>query len=284
MSVANFIPKIWSARLLAHLDKKHVYATLVNRDYEGEIKNFGDTVKINQIGDITINDYEKGKDIADPEDLSGDQTILTLDQAKYFNFAIDDVDKSQVNPKLMDAAMQRAAYSMNDVTDKYLANLMYLAAVNNNGTNLGSDDSAVVPTKNDAYDYLVDLGTDLTEKDVPTEGRWVVVPAWYHGLLLKDSRFVGNGTDYNKALIEGGEVGVAAGFRVWLSNNVPNVSGAKYKIVAGTNAGASYAEQILETKAYTPEKRFADAVKGLHVYGGKVVQPKCLSVLTASKN
>lgn len=284
MSVANFIPKIWSARLLAHLDKKHVYAALVNRDYEGEIKNFGDTVKINQIGDITINDYEKGKDIADPEDLSGDQTTLTIDQAKYFNFAIDDIDKAQVNPKLMDAAMQRAAYSMNDVTDKYLANLMYLAAVNNNGTNLGSDDSAVVPTKNDAYDYLVDLGTDLTEKDVPTEGRWVVVPAWYHGLLLKDSRFVGNGTDYNKALIEGGEVGVAAGFRVWLSNNVPNVSGAKYKIVAGTNAGASYAEQILETKAYTPEKRFADAVKGLHVYGGKVVQPKCLSVLTASKN
>nr|WP_297935357.1 P22 phage major capsid protein family protein [uncultured Lachnoclostridium sp.] len=284
MSVANFIPTIWSARLLAHLDKKHVYAALVNRDYEGEIKNFGDTVKINQIGDITINDYEKGKDIADPEDLSGDQTIITIDQAKYFNFAIDDVDKAQVNPKLMDAAMQRAAYSMNDVTDKFLANLMYLAAVNNNGTNLGSDDSAVVPTKNDAYDYLVDLGTDLTEKDVPTEGRWVVVPAWYHGLLLKDSRFVGNGTDYNKALIEGGEVGVAAGFRVWLSNNVPNVSGGKYKIVAGTNAGASYAEQILETKAYTPEKRFADAVKGLHVYGGKVVQPKCLSVLTASKN
>lgn len=283
MSVANFIPTIWSARLLAHLDKKHVYAALVNRDYEGEIKNYGDTVKINQIGDITIKDYEKGRDIDTPEDLSGDQTILTIDQAKYFNFSIDDVDKAQVNPKLMDAAMQRSAYAMNDVTDKWLANLMYLAA-QNNGNNLGSDDSVVVPTKNDAYDYLVDLGTDLTEKDVPTEGRWVVVPAWYHGLLLKDNRFVGNGTDYNKALIEGGEVGVAAGFRVWLSNNVPNTDGAKYKVIAGTNAGGSYAEQILETKAYSPEKRFADAVKGLHVYGGKVVQPKCLSVLTASKN
>lgn len=283
MSVTNFIPTIWSARLLAHLDKKHVYAALVNRDYEGEIKNYGDTVKINQIGDITIQDYQKGKDIADPEDLSGDQTMLTIDQAKYFNFAIDDVDKAQVNPKLMDAAMQRAAYGMNDVTDLFLSNLMYLAA-QNNSTNLGSDTSAVVPTKNDAYDYLVDLSTDLTEKDVPTEGRWVVVPAWFHGLLLKDNRFVGNGTDYNKALIEGGEVGVAGGFRVWLSNNVPNTDGAKYKIIAGTNAGASYAEQILETKAYSPEKRFADAVKGLHVYGGKVVQPKCLSVLTASKS
>lgn len=283
MSVTNFIPTIWSARLLAHLDKKHVYAALVNRDYEGEIQNYGDTVKINQIGDITVKDYEKGKDIDVPEDLDGDQKILTIDQAKYFNFAIDDVDKAQVNPKLMDAAMQRAAYKMNDVTDLFLSNIMYLAA-QNNSTNLGSDTSAVIPTKSDAYDYLVDLGTDLTEKDVPTEGRWVVIPAWYHGLLLKDNRFVGNGTDYNKALIEGGEVGVAAGFKVWLSNNVPNTSGAKYKIIAGTNAGASYAEQILETKAYSPEKRFADAVKGLHVYGGKVVQPKCLSVLTASKS
>ena len=104
MSVANFIPTIWSARLLAHLDKAHVYAALVNRDYEGEIKNYGDTVKINQIGDVTIKDYTKGKDIDDPEELSGDQNTLTIDQAKYFNFSIDDVDAAQVNPKLMDAA------------------------------------------------------------------------------------------------------------------------------------------------------------------------------------
>ncbi len=282
MSVTNFVPTIWSARLLAHLDKKHVYAALVNRDYEGEIKNYGDTVKINQIGDVTIKNYTKGSDIEDPEDLSGSQSMLTIDQAKYFNFSIDDVDAAQVNPKLMDEAMKRAAYGMNDTTDTFLANMMYLAA-SNNGKNLGNDSTAVVPTKADAYDYLVDLSTDLTEKDVPTEGRWAVIPAWFHGLLLKDSRFVGNGTDYNKALIEGGEVGVAAGFRIFLSNNVPNTEGTKYKILGGTNAAGSYAEQILKTEAYRPEKRFSDAVKGLHVYGGKVVQPKCLSVLTANK-
>lgn len=282
MSVTNFVPTIWSARLLAHLDKKHVYAALVNRDYEGEIRNYGDTVKINQIGDVTIKNYTKGNDIEDPEDLSGSQTMLTIDQAKYFNFSIDDVDAAQVNPKLMDEAMKRAAYGMNDTTDTFLANMMYLAA-SNNGKNLGDDSTPVVPTKTDAYDYLVDLSTDLTEKDVPTEGRWAVIPAWFHGLLLKDSRFVGNGTDYNKALIEGGEVGVAAGFRIFLSNNVPNTEGTKYKILGGTNAAGSYAEQILKTEAYRPEKRFSDAVKGLHVYGGKVVQPKCLSVLTANK-
>lgn len=280
MSVFNFIPTIWSARLLSHLDKKHVYAALMNRDYEGEIKNFGDTVKINQIGDVEIKDYIKNKDIEAPEELSGDQLTLTIDQAKYFNFGIDDVDAAQVNPKLMDKAMMRAAYGMNDVTDKFAANLMVVGAAGS----IGSDENVIVPTKGTAYDYLVDLGTDLTERDVPTEGRWVVIPAWYHGLLLKDDRFVGNGTDFNKALLEGGKVGVGAGFHIFLSNNVPHTGGAKYKILAGTNEAGSYAEQILKTEAYRPEKRFSDAVKGLHVYGGKVLQPKCLSVLTASKS
>ena len=282
MSVAKFIPTIWSARLLAHLDKAHVYGKLVNRDYEGEIKNYGDTVKINQIGDVSIKDYTKGQDIDDPDELTGDDTELKIDQAKYFNFAVDDVDNAQTNPKLMDEAMQRAAYGMNDVTDGYIAGLMAVGAING-AEALGSDTTPLVPTKDTAYDMLVDLSTDLTGKSVPTQGRFVVVPAWFHGLLLKDQRFVGNGTDYNKALIEGGEVGVAAGFAVHLSNNVPNTEGAKYKIVAGTNAAATFAEQIIKTEAYRPEKRFSDAVKGLHVYGAKVTQGKALSVLTANR-
>ena len=281
MSVTNFIPTIWSARLLRHLDKKHVYANLLNRDYEGEIKNFGDTVKINQIGDVTIKNYQKSTDIEAPEELSGEQLMLTIDQAKYFNFGIDDVDAAQVNPKLMDKAMMRAAYGMNDVTDRFAASLLYVGA--DAGNTLGTDDSPIVPTATDAYDTLVDLSTILTEANVPMDGRWVVVPAWFHGLLLKDKRFVGNGTDYNKVILEGGEVGVASGFRVSLSNNVPNTTGTKYKIIAGTNEAGSYAEQILKTEAYRPEKRFSDAVKGLHVYGAKVLQPKCLAVLTANR-
>ena len=282
MAIATFIPTIWSARLLAHLDKAHVYANLVNRDYEGEIKNFGDKVKINQIGDITIRDYTKGTPIADPEAVDGSGQLLEIDQAKYFNFAIDDVDQAQTNPKLMDDAMQRAAYGMNDVTDGYLAGLMAVGA-ENNGSNLGNDTTPLVPTATTAYDMLVDLATDLTEKNVPMAGRFVVVPAFFHGLLLKDQRFVGNGTDYNKALIEGGEVGVAAGFAVNISNNVPNTTGTKYKIVAGTRQATSYAEQILKTEAYRPEKAFSDAVKGLHVYGAKVVNGRALSVLTVNK-
>lgn len=280
MSIQNFIPTLWSARLLGHLDKRHVYLNLLNRDYEGEIKNFGDTVKVNQIGNVTVKDYT-GEDIDAPEDITGEQQTLTIDQAKYFNIAVDNVDNAQTNPKLMDKAMERAAYSMNDVVDQFAANLL---AVNVHTDNMiGNDDSPVVPTKETAYDYLVDLNTKLTESNVPMEGRWVVIPAFYHGLLLKDPRFVGNGTDYNKAILEGGEVGSASGFTVYVSNNVPNADGTKYKIIAGTAEAGSYAEQILKTEAYSPEKRFADAVKGLHVYGAKVFQSKCIAVLTANK-
>ena len=281
MSIQNFIPTIWSARLLNHLDKSHVYLNLLNRGYEGEIKNFGDTVKINQVGDVSIKDYTKGTDIDAPEDITGEQQELKIDQAKYFNFAVDDVDNAQTNPKLMDKAMQRAAYAMNDVVDAFAANLL---AINVHADNaIGTNDAPIVPTKADAYDYLVDLNTKLTEANVAKMGRWVVIPAFYHGLLLKDDRFVGNGTDYNQAILEGGEVGKAAGFTVYVSNNVPHTEGTKYKVIAGTTEAGSYAEQILNTEAYRPEKRFSDAVKGLHTYGAKVLQSKCIAVLTCNK-
>ena len=105
---------------------------------------------------------------------------MTIDQAKYFNFSIEDVDNAQTNPKLMNDAMQRAAYGMNDVTDSFIANLMAVNA----GNKIGDDTTPIVPTKEDAYDYLVDMGTALTEANVPLVGRWAVVPAWYHALLL----------------------------------------------------------------------------------------------------
>lgn len=278
MAFSNFIPEIWSARLLEHLDKVHVYAGLLNRDYEGEIRAFGDTVHINQIGAITVKKYT-GADIDSPEELDGDQTDLKIDQANYFNFQIKDIDNAQSNPKLMDAAMQRASYGMNDTVDQYLAGILAAGAAGK----VGTDAAPIVPTAANAYDYLVDLGTALSEENVPMLGRWVVVPPWFHGLLLKDDRFVGNGTDFNAAALQGGLVGAAAGFAIHVSNNVPNTSGAKYKIIGGTNAGGSYAEQLIEMEAYRPEKNFADAVKGLHVYGAKVVQPKALAVLTCSK-
>ena len=275
MAFSNFIPEVWSARLLEHLDKVHVYAGLMNRDYEGDIRAFGDTVHINQIGAITINDYT-GADIADPEELDSKQMDLVIDQAKYFNFQIRDIDNVQSNPKLVDAAMQRASYGINDVVDNYLAGLLLA------GADAANTITAETLTSENAYDYLVDLGVRLNESNVPMLGRWVVVPPWFHGLLLKDARFVGNGTGYNQAILQGGWVGDAAGFRIHLSNNVP-VTGTTYSIIAGTNAAGSFAEQLVELEAFRLEKNFSDAVKGLHVYGAKVTQSGALAVLKCAK-
>ena len=275
MAFHNFIPEVWSARLLEHLDKVHVYAGLMNRDYEGDIRAFGDTVHINQIGSITINDYT-GADIDDPEELDSKQMDLVIDQAKYFNFQIRDIDNVQSNPKLVDAAMQRASYGINDVVDNYLADLLL------NGAEADNSITASNLTSENAYDYLVDLGVVLNENNVPMLGRWVVIPPWFHGLLLKDNRFVGNGTGANQAVLQGGWVGDAAGFHIHLSNNVPKSDGV-FSVIAGTNAVGSYAEQLVELEAFRLEKNFSDAVKGLHIYGAKVTQPDALAVLKCTK-
>ena len=275
MAFTNFIPEVWSARLLEHLDNVHVYSALLNRDYEGDIRAYGDTVHINQIGDIAINDYT-GEDLAAPEELDSTMMELKIDQAKYFNFQVKDIDNAQSNPKVVDAAMQRASYNINDVIDNYLAGLLLA------GVKSGSTITAQTLTSANAYDYPVDLGVLLNEHNVPMLGRWAVIPPWFHGLLLKDERFVGNGTGYNQAILQGGWVGDAAGFRIHLSNNVPESAGS-YSVIAGTNAAGSFAEQLVELEAYRLEKNFSDGLKGLHVYGAKVTQPDGLAVLKCTK-
>lgn len=272
MSVQNFIPTLWSARLLANLDNAHVFGNIVNRDYEGEITGAGDTVKINQMGKITIGDYT-GADITAPESLTSEQTELKIDQAKYFNFLVDSVDKAQANVTLMDKGMLRASYGLAEVVDKAIAS-KYLEA----GTQIGTDELPVSLSKENVYDNMVELGVALDEKSVAREGRFVVVPAYVHGLLLKSDAFV----TANNEVAVGGFVGRVAGLDVYTSNNVAKV-GENHKILAGTKDAITMAEQIVEVRAFEPEARFADAVKGLHVYGIAVVEPDALVCLTAKK-
>ena len=279
----EFIPTVWAARLLVALDKSLVYgqANVCNRDYEGEIREAGNTVKIASIGDVTVADYVKNSDIADPETLTDEEQSLLIDNAKYFNFYVDSVDRAQANANIMDEAMRRSAWSLRAAAVTFLAAAMEAAVPS--GNKIGTVGDPVVPTKDDAYEHLVDLGVLLDEGNVPVDGRFVVVPAWFHGLLLKDDRFVRSGTFRGDIRLANGEVGEAAGFRILKSNNVPNTSGAIFKIIAGHSMATSFAEQVLDVQTYQPEKRFGDAVKGLHVYGAKVVRPTALSMLIADK-
>ncbi len=279
----DFIPTVWTARLLVALEKSLVYgqANVCNRDYEGEIRGSGNTVKIASIGDVTVDDYTKDSDIGDPEILTDAEQSLLINQAKYFNFYVDKVDRAQQNVNVLDEAMRRASWSLRDYADTFLAGTMEAAVPTEN--KIGSTTTPKIPTKNDAYEYLVDLGVLLDQGNVPTADRFVVVPAWFHGLLLKDDRFVRSGTATGDRRLRNGEAGEAAGFSILKSNSVPNTAAAKYKIIAGHSIATSYVEQIVDVQTYKPEKRFGDAVKGLHVYGAKVVRPAALAMLIADK-
>jgi len=280
----DFIPTVWAGRLLTALQKSLVYgqAGVANRDYEGEILAAGNTVKIASVGDVSIGDYTKDTDIGDPDILTDDEQTLTIDQQKYFNFYVDSIDRAQQNVNVLDEAMRRAGWQLRDAADTFLAGIMDAAVPT--GNKIGSLTTPKVPTKDDAYEYLVDLSVLLDEANAPIDGRFVVVPAWFHGLLLKDERFISSGTNVGDAARRNAEVGEAAGFSILKSNNVPNTGAAKYRIFAGHSIATAYVEQIIDVQTYKPEKRFGDAVKGLHVYGAKVVRPEALAVLIASKS
>ena len=298
MSLNNFIPQIWSARIYEALRKAFVYAQdqVINRDWEGEINDVGDTVKINSIGDPTITDYVKNTDLPAPEVLTDSQRQLTISQGKAFHFYIDDVDKAQQRPKVMDNAMSRAAYRFSDITDQYLAGVMVAGAAAGNA--IGDNTNPIIapdssPGDTGAYEQLVDLSTKLNEASVPRDDRWVVIPPWYEGVLRKDNRFIANESVSREAgaPIINGSIGRAAGFEILVSNNVPTVAapgGApnqvpRNKVVAGHGMATTFAEQINKVEGYRPERRFGDAVKGLHLYGAAVIEPAALAVLTTTR-
>lgn len=273
MSVQNFKPAIWSARLLANLDKKLVYGNFVNRDYEGEIKEKGDKVKINRIGPVTVKDFT-GDDIDAAEKLTSEQVELAIDQAKYFNFKVDDVDAVQSNVALIDRGMDRAAYAIGDVIDNHIASF-----TKDSGIKIGSDSAPITVTPATAYDALVDLSVALNENNVDKAGRFAAVPPWYLGLLSKDPRFTKEYRILENGLVDGANV---AGFTLYESNNVVKKA-ENYSILAGTEMGIAYAGQISKIEAYRPEKGFADAIKGLFVYGTKVIEPKALCEFVVGK-
>lgn len=283
MAISSFIPQIWNARLLNALDKAHVFANVVNRDYEGDIKQQGDTVKINTIGAVTIGDYTKNTDFTSgPETLATTAQSLTIDQAKYFNFQVDDVDAAQAAGDVMDKAMERAAYGLNDAADAYLAKQLSAAITSANANIVAAD--AVALTAANVYENVVKMKLLLDKANVPTVGRWLVAPPEMIALILQDDRFVKTGGSMAEDVLQNGVVARAAGFDIYMSNNCASETSSKdstttFTITAGDEGACTYAEQIVSTEAYRPEKRFADAVKGLHVYGAKVVDAKRLAGL-----
>ena len=287
MAVTTFIPELWSARLLYALEKSHVATNLVNRNYEGVIANQGDTVHINSIGAITVKDYTKNTDIAAPDALTTTDQSLVIDQCKYFNFQVDDVDKVQAAGDLIDTAMGRAAYALADVSDAFLLKTIANGVASAN--KIGAKATLTALTASNVYENIVKMRTLLDKSNVPTTGRTIVVPPEVYALLLLDDRFAKSGSDSGQNALLNGMVGRVAGFDVFMSNNC--VSGADggsgsntayFVITAQVAAATTYAEQIIKTEGYRMESRFADGVKGLHVYGAKVTDGSQIAAMYCS--
>ncbi|MEU0589985.1 phage capsid protein [Streptomyces ardesiacus] len=279
MSINNFKPEIWSAQLLVGLRNALVYAQpqLVNRNYEGEITSHGQSVHITTVGDPTIFDYDAG-DTINYEDIETAGTDLIIDQAKAFAFKIDDVDKAQALLNPMAQMAQNAAYGLRDRADAYVASLYTgVAAANTVGSTGAPIDIHTAAT--DAYSkVLVPLRTRLNRANVPKEGRYFVGSPEFIGQLLNDDRFVKVDASGTSEGLRNGMVGRAAGFDILESNNTPNPTGDTQVMMAGYPGAITYAEQILETEALRLQSTIADAIRGLHVYGAKLLRPTGIAV------
>lgn len=281
MAVTNFIPDLWSAKLLVALRKAAVAGNLVNRDYEGEIKREGDSVKITSINDVTIGNYAAHNDIT-WEDIDDATRSLIIDQAKYFAVELDDIEKAQEKKggkSALDQAVDNAAYQLRDVADAFLLAAMVTAA---QGTANDVGTVAIHTTKRNLYDSFVDLSVVLDVANVPEEDRFAVVAPNTYGKLLKLDEFISAGDALGAATRTNGFVGQVAGLSIYKSNNLPavtDVAATGGMAIAGSRMATTFAEQILKVKAVDRENRFAEGVKGLHVYGAKVVRPTALAVV-----
>lgn len=280
MAITNFQPEVWSATLLTSLKKSLVFAgpQVCNRNYEGEITDSGDTVRIVSISRPTVGTYTKGSTTITPQALTDAERTLVIDQSKYFAFYVDDIDLRQAKNggALMAEAASESAYALADTADQYVASLYTGVDAGNAISTTSITDAAKAVTG------LINLKIKLDGANVPTQGRYVIVPPWYHGLLLTSDLFVRVDASGTSEALRNGVVGRAFGFDVFVSNNCVNVTGDDWIVQAGVPSALSYAEQIAKVEAYRPESMFSDALKGLHVYGAKLVRPTAMATLTAS--
>lgn len=280
MAVDTFIPEVWNASLLTTLQKRYVFGQggIINRDYEGDIAQYGDTVHIGSLTDPTVATYTKNVTVIDPATLATTDQSLVIDQSKYFAFEVDDVDARQVrnNGDLMSKAAMRAAAVLGNTLDVFVATLASTGA----GSILTAQD---VATADAAYLLIRKLRLSLDKANVPTDGRWLVVSPEFYALILGDARFIDASKYGSTEPILNGEVGRIVGFSVMVSNNLPSgTAGTPPEVsnfvIAGHPMAITLAEQINKTEAYRPDNSFSDAIKGLHLYGAKVVRPEALAV------
>ena len=292
----NFIPEIWSGKLIEQFYDATVLAQVSNTDYEGEIKSYGDTVNIRQTPDITIRDYVKGQTLT-VENPDRPKIQLLIDKGEYFACVEDDVDRVQSDVKLMDMWSKDASERMKIKIDtRVLPNVAASADIFNAGAtagkqsgafNLGTTAAPLVVTRDGAggtmsvTDLIVDMGTVLDEANVPESDRYMIIPARFANLIkkseLKDASLAGDGV----SVLRNGRLGMIDRFTLYMSHNLFNDTNANgtggVHIIAGHKMGFTFASQMTEMESLRSESTFGNIIRGLQVYGYKATKPEALS-------
>jgi len=294
-SSGKFIPQIWSGKLVEKFYDATVFGEIASTDYEGEIKAMGDTVEIRTTPTLTINDYKIGQSL-NYEQPTSPAVELSIDKGKYFAFSVDDVDEYQADIDIMDDWAGDGGEQMKIAVDTdLLANIYADIDAQNAGIaagrksssyNLGDTGAPVALTKANILDYIVDLGSVMDEQNIPESGRWLVLPAWACGLIkksdLKDASLAGDGT----SIMRNGRVGMIDRFMIYMSNNIDvTIDGSDnvYNIVAGHKAGLTFAAQMTKMETLPNPNSFGQLIRGLNVYGYKVIEGNYLVHLYAKR-
>lgn len=288
----TYIPEIWSGKLIEKFYDATVLAAISNTDYEGEIKKMGDKVKIRTRPTATIGDYTRGNPIT-YQKPDGTVIDLDIDRGKYYAAEVDDVSKTQSDVNALNEWATDASEQMKIAIDTDVLGTVYAqAAAANKGANagrlsgninLGAAGAAVGITKANVLDFLVDMGTVLDEQNIPEQGRYVVIPAWMAGLIkksdLKDASISGDGT----SIMRNGRLGMIDRFTLYMSNLLPRAAGTGgqaalncFHILAGHAKALTFASQMTEMETLRHQDYFADLMRGLQVYGFKVINPVAL--------
>ena len=292
----NFIPEIWSGKLIENFYDATVLAQISNTDYEGEIRQYGDTVNIRTTPEITIRDYVKGQTLV-VENPDKPKIQLLIDKGEYFSCVEDDVDKVQSDIVMMDTWSKDASERMKiKIDQRVLTDILPGIVAANKGAaageqsasfNLGTSAAPLTVTKDGAssttsvVDLIVDLGTVLDEANSPEADRFVIIPAKMAGLIkkseLKDASLTGD----SMSIVRNGRLGMVDRFTIYVSHNL-SVSSGKYNIIAGHKMGFTFASQMTNMETIRSESTFGNIIRGLQVYGYKVTKGEALATAVIS--
>ena len=282
MTIANFIPEVWAASILENFHNRTVLVSIANREYEGALKS-GSKIHIPGIVDVKIKDYKTGVATApggailprttEPDEVASTGIDITVDQEKSFDFIVDDIDAAQANQPVMDKYSESAAAGLVEDAETFLTTMTLTSGTAATGL--------TTPTNwETAYDVVRGLRRRLTSARVPQANRTLLVNAAFEEFLLSDGSKLtafdkSNTTEGLREAIIGRLLGFDVVVSPWVDDSKPTAAGIYTPSLA-------FVSQVNKTESMRAENKFADRVRGLHVYGGKITRPTAVQVFKAA--